>query len=741
MEKTAWLLVPLLLGGACSSPPPPIPWGASRPVPPSRRVIRLDGTWQIQQGSLDTVPSSFPSSVPVPGLADMACPAFPEVGRKSSLREAFWYRRVFTLEGPPTDFALLKIHKARYGTKVWINGRPAGEHLPCFTPALLEVRDLLRFNGQKNEIVIRVGAHRESIPSDRPSGWDFEKYLYLPGIYDSVDLILTGAPRIRNVQIVPEVEKNSVRFVAEIEAAGPVPAFPLAARVAPADSPETPAAEQAFPQPPLKEGGILRCDHSLPLPGARLWSPEDPFLYVLRLSTGGDALETRFGMRSFRFDPASGRALLNGKPYFLRGTNICFYRFFEDAERGDRPWRAEWARRLLRKFKTMDWNAMRWCIGFPPEFWYDLADEEGWIIQDEFPVWILGKGKAPENPSAASLIEEYTEWMRERWNHPCVAIWDAQNESLTDETGKAIRAVRALDLSRRPWENGWSEPQDPADCVEAHPYLMIGLFNKDWAGGRKFSGMKDMKGISGTPGLNERQRKLRVPILVNEYAWLWLNRDGTTTCLTGPVYEKLLGPGSTADQRRRLYAQCLAAKTEFWRAHRACAGVLHFCGLGYSRAGDKPRPEGGATSDHFIDLERLVFEPYFEEYVPEAFAPLGLMADFWEEEVPCRARRAFKVYVINDLDREWEGPVRVSLRRQRDAHPRPEGGSRPGWRGQEKGAVSESERPCRVPPFGREILSFEIDVPSEPGTYLLQADLTDPRGRVIRSRREFRATR
>jgi hypothetical protein len=44
--------------------------------------------------------------------------------------------------------------------------------------------------------VIRVGADRESIPVDTPSGWDFEKYLYIPGIYDSVELVLCGSPRI-----------------------------------------------------------------------------------------------------------------------------------------------------------------------------------------------------------------------------------------------------------------------------------------------------------------------------------------------------------------------------------------------------------------------------------------------------------------------------------------------------------------------------------------------------------------
>ena len=72
--------------------------------------------------------------------------------------------------------------------------------------------------------------------------------------------------------------------------------------------------------------------------GAHLWSPEDPFLYLLATSTGGDSMVTRFGMREFRFDTATKRAYLNGKVYFLRGSNITLHRFFEDPLSRDLPW-------------------------------------------------------------------------------------------------------------------------------------------------------------------------------------------------------------------------------------------------------------------------------------------------------------------------------------------------------------------------------------------------------------------
>ena len=47
----------------------------------------------------------------------------------------------------------------------------------------------------------------------------------------------------------------------------------------------------------------------------------------------------------------------------------------------------------------------------------------------------------------------------------------------------------------------------------------------------------------------------------------------------------------------------MAAISEFWRSHRQVAGLLYFCGLGYSR-------HDGETSDNFIDMSGP-FEPAF----------------------------------------------------------------------------------------------------------------------------------
>ena len=158
------------------------------------------------------------------------------------------------------------------------------------------------------------------------------------------------------------------------------------------------------------------------------------------------------------------------------------------------------------------------------------------------------------------------------------------------------------------------------------------------------------------PQGNARPNLGNNPIIINEYGWLWLNRDGSATTLSKRNYEDLLGKDSTPAQRRHLYARYLAAKTEFWRSHRACAGVLEFCGLGYAR------PDG-QTSDHFLDVEKLAFEPEFQTYVRDAFAPVGLMLDFWDETLPGGKAHDFPVVVINDLDHDWQGQVRLRLRR------------------------------------------------------------------------------
>ena len=177
MKDLYWLKAPCLVGLlACWS----LGTGAA-PAPAGRTVISLDGQWEIAEGSIDAVPAQFERRVPVPGLLDEARPAFAEVGQKSPRREAFWYRRTFRVKGEVPAVALLKLHKAAYGARVFLNGVLLGEHLPSFTPGYFDARPSLRGNGAVNELVVRVGATREALPPTVASGWDYEKYATSPG--------------------------------------------------------------------------------------------------------------------------------------------------------------------------------------------------------------------------------------------------------------------------------------------------------------------------------------------------------------------------------------------------------------------------------------------------------------------------------------------------------------------------------------------------------------------------------
>ena len=374
----------------------------------------------------------------------------------------------FQVDGALPALARLKLHKACYGIAVFLNGEFLGEHLPCFTPVVFDLSKHLRGGGQTNELAVRVGGYRNLVPPTMPDGRDGERNSYIPGIYDSVELILSGTPHIVRVQAVPELATKTVHVVATLGNAGEAVSTPVTCRVYEAASGRLVGSAEAGAVA-MATGEDKSVEVRVPIEGCRLWSPEDPFLYRVEIATSGDTLSTRFGMRSFTFDAKTKRAMLNGKPYFLRGTNVCIFRFFEDSARGDRPWQKDWVRRLHELFRGMNWNAARYCIGFPPDFWYDIADETGMLIQDEFPIWY--GFEMPRQLTSDELIREYTEWMQERWNHPCVVLWDAQNETITAETGKAIRAVRGLDLSNRPWDNGNSPAQAPTDTYESHPYL------------------------------------------------------------------------------------------------------------------------------------------------------------------------------------------------------------------------------------------------------------------------------
>ena len=111
-------------------------------------------------------PRRFDHTVPVPGLVDMAQPAFAEVGVASNRRRpsGIAARSASRARRPPWRSS--RSTRRCSAPASFSTARPLGDHLPCFTPGLFDARKALRAG--ENEILIRVGAFREAVPRPVP---------------------------------------------------------------------------------------------------------------------------------------------------------------------------------------------------------------------------------------------------------------------------------------------------------------------------------------------------------------------------------------------------------------------------------------------------------------------------------------------------------------------------------------------------------------------------------------------
>jgi hypothetical protein len=174
-----------------------------------------------------------------------------------------------------------------------------------------------------------------------------------------------------------------------------------------------PLAESDFPL--RLEAGQRQQRVVVEVPGARLWSPEEPNLYLLVAqlidSEGHIAqIETHFGLRKVK---ARGRFIyLNDRPVYLDG--ILY-------QPGTATY--EEMRRHMRAMKALGCNLVRVHIsGIDPRI-YDLADETGMLLWVEVPSPHSSSRQSRENHRAELLrMLTVTE------SHPSVIIWSLYNE-------------------------------------------------------------------------------------------------------------------------------------------------------------------------------------------------------------------------------------------------------------------------------------------------------------------------
>ena len=161
---------------------------------------------------------------------------------------------------------------------------------------------------------------------------------------------------------------------------------------------------------------------------ARLWDEFNPNLYQLEVATSTKSTPTvtRFGLRYWS---VKGRQFhLNGRPIYLRGTvdNLVF------PLTGYPPMDKESWRKIIRTYKEWGLNTMRFHSWCPPEAAFAVADEEGFYLHAEGPVWIRDWNNQPERN--AWVGAEMEQIIRTYGNHPSLLIFSVGNENGFDLT-------------------------------------------------------------------------------------------------------------------------------------------------------------------------------------------------------------------------------------------------------------------------------------------------------------------
>lgn len=118
---------------------------------------------------------------------------------------------------------------------------------------------------------------------------------------------------------------------------------------------------------------------SIDADGYARWSPDEPNLYTAVVSTEGQELSCRFGIRRLTVDGT--RLLLNGEPFFFRGVCEHCYQPLTVHPTRDKLY----YRMVIRRLKELGFNALRFHTWVPPYEYMEAADELGMVMEVESP--------------------------------------------------------------------------------------------------------------------------------------------------------------------------------------------------------------------------------------------------------------------------------------------------------------------------------------------------------------------
>ncbi|MCK4872729.1 MAG: beta galactosidase jelly roll domain-containing protein [Phycisphaerales bacterium] len=430
--------------------------------------LNLNGLWQFdfaEEGDAPPVGTKLPGEILVP---------FPVESQLSGIgkhADRLWYRRTFDIPaGWQGKHVLLHFGAVDYEAQVWINGESLGIHRGGYDAFTFDITEALIDSGAQ-EIVVGVWDPTDAGPQPRgkqvrdPKGiW----YTPTTGIWQTVWLEpIPPFGRIDGLKLIPDVDASQLhvqlddRFLTRSHNVDVV-VLDQGREVA-------------------RGGGLGRVD--VQIPDARLWSPDDPFLYDVRITLRWwndpkqviDRVDSYFGMRKIEVGPdASGttRLLLNGKPVFHIGTldqgfwpDGLYTAPTDDALRHD-----------VEMTKTLGFNTIRKHVKVEPDRWYYWCDVLGLLVWQDMPsgdAYIApGKGEINRSEQSAAQFErELTRLVVGMGNHPCIVMWVPFNEGWGQyDTARIVQLIKELDPTRLVNSaSGWNDV-GAGDVHDIHSY-------------------------------------------------------------------------------------------------------------------------------------------------------------------------------------------------------------------------------------------------------------------------------
>ncbi|MCH8825228.1 MAG: hypothetical protein IH984_17165 [Planctomycetes bacterium] len=303
--------------------------------------------------------------------------------------------------------------------EVWINGLSIGKHIGDYVPFQFEIPQAIR-NGSSLELLLRV----DEIAAEKVKEGELQTGHITKGFHDVIsmqhggvwqDLCLLRTGPICSISNGVKIKANptngEVKLDLELESPNEIEQGSLTLRILDHEGNNLVQVESDIQATSLFIGDPV------------LWSPNNPYLYtaevdLLHNKQISETHRIKFGFRSI--ETRGSQILLNGSPIFLRGI---LHWGHEPKHIAPSPTPAE-VRDQFQHLLEMGFNTVCLCMWYPPEYFFDIADEMGMLIWQEHPVWQSQMG-SEYHAEYKRLFEAF---MRMDRNHTSVIIVSATCE-------------------------------------------------------------------------------------------------------------------------------------------------------------------------------------------------------------------------------------------------------------------------------------------------------------------------